>query len=69
MNIRSSVRNCAFAAVALLALLSGANTVLGQEQVWQDAGAAASFDISLGAVQAVPDSALTSVEEGQTPLD
>ena len=68
MNIRSSVRDYAFAAVALLAVLSGANTVLGQEQVWLDAGTAASFDISLGAVQAVPDSALTSVEEGQTPL-
>ena len=69
MNIRTSIRDCAFAAVALLVVLNGANTVLGQEQVWPDAGTAESFDLSLGAVQAVPDSALSSVEEGQTPLD
>ena len=68
MNIRS-IRDCTLAVVALFIVWNGASPVLGQEQVWSDAGTAESFDLSLGAVQAVPDSALSSVEEGQTPLD
>src|SRR4029079_9069835 len=69
MNIRTSARDCAFATVVMLVVLNGANIALGQERVWQEAATDGSFDISLGAVQAVPDSALSSVEEGQTPLD
>ncbi len=70
MSIRT-VRDCAFATVALLALFSGAETVLGQQEVqlraWQDIPS----DVSLGAVtQVAPtDSALTSTEQGATPLD
>ncbi len=70
MSIRT-VRDCAFATVALLALLSGVETVLGQQEVqlgaWQDIPS----DISLGTVtQVAPtDSALTSTEQGATPLD
>ena len=68
MNIRS-IRDCTLAVVALFIVWNGASPVLGQEQVWSDAGMAEGFDLSLGAVQAVPDSALSSVEQGQTPLD
>src|SRR4029450_12190250 len=72
MSIRISLRDCACTAVALLAVLSGTGTVLGQQE-------AAPSDLSLAVTQVAPalaveqvaptDSALTSTEQGQTPLD
>lgn len=70
MKRRTSLGEYGRAAVALLVMMSGADTVLGQEQVWMEAGTDPSSDISLGAMQAVPgEDPQSSVEEGQTPLD
>jgi len=61
------------AAVASVALLSGANTVLGQKESDIDLWIAAPPDLTLApmAVEQVPepDSALSSTEQGHTPLD
>src|SRR5207248_9116593 len=65
--------------VALLAVLSGTGTVLGQQESNIDLWMAVPSDLSLAVTQVAPalaveqvaptDSALTSVEQGQTPLD
>ena len=65
MSIRSSVRDYAFAAVALLTLLSGAEIVLGQQENEMVVWTAAPSDLNLAVTQVAPaDSALSSVEEG-----
>jgi len=70
MKIRTVPCKYACAAVALLAVLSGAETVLGQQQKELDLWMAAPSDLSLAVTQVAPaDSALTSVEQGQTPLE
>ena len=79
MSIRSSVRDYACTAVALLALLSGTGTVLGQQEREINVWKAAPSDLSLAVTQVPPvltvtqvaptDSALTSTEQGRTPLD
>src|SRR4051812_45024593 len=56
--------------VAWLALLIGAGTIFGQQPSKTDLWLAAPTNLSLAMTQVAPaDSALTSVEEGQTPLD
>jgi hypothetical protein len=65
--------------VALLAMLTGADSVLGRQDSEIDVWMAAPSDLSLAVTQVAPvltveqvaptDSALTSVEQGQTPLD
>src|SRR5437773_3871769 len=70
MGIQTSLRDYACTAVALLAVLSGAGTVLGQQAGDIDIWMAVPSDLSLAVEQVAPaDSALTSVEQGQTPLD
>src|SRR5206468_6243456 len=79
MSIRTSLRDYACSAVALLALLSGVETTLGQQEKEIDVWMAAPSDLSLAVTQVAPvlaveqvaptDSALTSTEQGQTPLD
>ena len=79
MSIRTSLRDYACTAVALLAVLSGTGTVLGQQEREIDLWKAAPSDLSLAVTQVAPalaveqvaptDSALTSTEQGQTPLD
>jgi outer membrane porin, OprD family len=70
MKRRTSLGEYGRAAVAMLAIMSGADAVLGQQQVWIEAGTDPSLDISLGPVQASSDGdSQSSVEEGQTPLD
>jgi outer membrane porin, OprD family len=70
MKKRTFLGECGRAAMALLVLMSGADAVLGQEQVWMEAGTDTALDISLGAMQAGPVvDPQSSVEEGQTPLD
>jgi len=79
MSIRSSLRDYACTAVALLALLSGTGTVLGQQEREINVWKAAPSDLSLAVTQVPPvltvtqvaptDSALTSTEQGRTPLD
>ena len=69
MKIRTSLRGYARTAVALLALLSGTGTVLGQQEREIDLKAAPP-DLSLAVEQVAPtDSALTSTEQGTTHLD
>ncbi len=69
VSVRSSICDYAFAAAALLVLLSGGKIAYGQEQIWRDAGTAAPLEISLGAVQAVSDEGPPpSIEQGQTSL-
>src|SRR5213075_966064 len=79
MSIRTSLRNYACTAVALLAVLSGRGTTLSQQDNNSDIWMAARFDLTLGMTQAPPvltvtqvptsDSALTSTEQGHTTLD
>jgi outer membrane porin, OprD family len=79
MSMRTSLRDYACTAVGLLAVLSGTGTVLGQQEREIDLWKAAPSDLSLAVTQVAPalaveqvaptDSALTSVEQGQTPLD
>jgi len=79
MSIRTSLRDYACTVVALLAVLSGTGTVLGQQESNIDLWMAVPSDLSLAVTQVAPalaveqvaptDSALTSVEQGQTPLD
>src|SRR5438034_6068215 len=78
MSIRTSLRDYACTAVALLAVLSGTGTVLGQQESNTDLWMAAPSELTLAVTQVPPvltvtqveptDSALTSVEQGQTPL-
>ena len=54
----------------MVVIMSGAETTLGQQERELDLWMAAPSDLSLAVTQAAPaDSALTSVEQGQTPLD
>jgi hypothetical protein len=79
MKKRTSLDEYACATVALLAMLSSADSVLGQQDSEIDVWMAAPSDLSLAVTQVAPslaveqvpptDSALTSVEQGQTPLD
>jgi len=70
MKKRTSLGEFACATVALLAMLSGADSVLGQQESKMDLWMAAPSDLSLAVEQvASEDTALTSVEEGRTPLD
>src|SRR5438067_2181494 len=70
MSIRTSLRDYACIAVALLTVLSGVETALGQQEKEIDVWMAAPSDLTLAVTQVAPtDSALTSVEEGRTPLD
>src|SRR5205814_6270814 len=76
MSIRTSLRDYACSAVALLALLSGVETTLGQQEREMDVWMATSSDLSLAVTQVAPvlaveqvaptDSALTSTEQGRT---
>jgi hypothetical protein len=73
MPIRISLNIYVRAAVALLAVCSGANTAFGQKEKEIDLWIAAPSDLTLApmAVERVPepDSALTSVEQGKPNLD
>src|SRR5439155_9437222 len=79
MSIRTSLRDSACTAVALLTVLSGVETTLGQQEKETDVWMAAPSELTLAVTQVPPvltvtqveptDSALTSVEQGQTPLD
>ena len=78
MSIRTFLRNYACTAVALLAVLSGRGTALSQQENNIDIWMAAPSDLTLAVTQVPPvltvtqvaptDSALTSTEQGQTPL-
>src|SRR5512133_3163767 len=77
MNIRTSLRDFAYTAVALLTV-SGVETTLGQQESEIDIWRGAPSDLTLAVTQVPPvltvtqvtptDSALTSTEQGQTPL-
>jgi hypothetical protein len=73
MKMRTSLGEYACAAVAFLAVLSGMNTALGQKESEIDLWTAAPSDLTLAqmVVEQVPeaDSALSSTEQGHTPLD
>ena len=78
MSIRTSLRDYACTAVALLTVLSGVETTLGQQEKQIDVWAATPSDLTLAVTQVPPvltvtqvapeDSALTSTEQGRTPL-
>src|SRR4030095_4810470 len=79
MSIRTYFRDYACTAVALLTVLNGAETTLGQQEKEIDVWMAGPSDLTLAVTQQVPpvltvtqvapdDSALTSTEQGQTPL-
>ena len=77
MSIRTSLRDYACIAVALLTVLNGVETTLGQQEKDIDVWMAGPSDLSLAVTQVPPvltvtqveptDSALTSVEQGRTP--
>jgi hypothetical protein len=79
MKIQISLGEYGRAAVALLVIMSGAESALGQQEKEIDVWMAAPSDLTLAVTQVPPvlaveqvpptDSALTSVEQGQTPLD
>jgi outer membrane porin, OprD family len=79
MKIRTSLGEHGRAAVALLVIMSGADFVLGQQEGEIDVWMAAPSDLTLAVTQVAPvltvtqvaptDSALTSTEQGATPLD
>src|SRR4051794_7787888 len=73
MKIRTSLVEYERAAVALLIIMSGADTVLGQQDKKFDLWMATPSDLSLAAVTVqetpAPDPALTSVEQGKPNLD
>ncbi len=79
MTIRTSLRDYAYTAVALLVVLSGTGIALGQKENEIDVWRAAPSDLSLAVTQVPPvltvtevaptDSALTSTEQGATTLD
>src|SRR5437868_2058846 len=78
MSIRTSLRDYACTAVALLIVLSGVETTVGQQKNEIDVWNAGPSDLSFAVTQIPPvltvtqvapeDSALTSTEQGQTPL-
>src|SRR6478736_2208970 len=78
MSIRTSLRDYAWTIVALLAMLCGTGTALGQQEKEVDIWTAAPSDLTLAVTQVPPvltvtqvapeDSALTSTEQGHTPL-
>src|SRR5204863_5852717 len=78
MSIRTSLRDYACTAVALLAVLSGTGTALSQQENNIDIWTAAPSDLTMAVTQVPPvltvtqveptDSALTSTEQGHTPL-
>src|SRR6266576_4346912 len=78
MSIRTSLRDYASAAVTLLIMLNGVETTVGQQEkeidVWNAGPSDLSFAVTrippvLTVTQVAPeDSALTSTEQGQTPL-
>src|SRR5436309_6411083 len=79
MSIRPSLRDYACTEVALLAVLSGRGTAFSQQENNIDIWMAAPSDLTLAVTEVPPvltvtqvaptDSALTSTEQGQTPLD
>src|SRR5438552_4106447 len=79
MKIRTSLGEYGRAAVASLVLMSGADSAFGQQESKTDIWIAAPSDLTLAVTQVPPvltvtqvaptDSALTSTEQGQTPLD
>src|SRR4029077_11145830 len=79
MNIRTSFRDYACTMVALLSVLCGTGTGLGQQENEIDVWTATPSNLTLAVTQVPPvltvtqvtptDSALTSVEQGVTPLD
>src|SRR6476660_2992777 len=78
MSIRTSLRDYACTTVALLAMLCGIGTAFGQQEKETDVWTTAPFDLTLAVTQVPPvatvtqvapeDSALTSTEQGRTPL-
>src|SRR3954454_2193170 len=78
MSIRTSLRDFACTAVALLIVLGSVETTVGQQEKDIDVWIAGPSDLSLAVTQVAPVltvtqvapevSALTSVEQGQTPL-
>src|SRR6476660_3153949 len=78
MTIRTPLRGYACTAVALLGLFSGTGTALGQQEKETDVWTAAPSDLTFAVTQVPPvatvtqvapeDSALTSTEQGRTPL-
>src|SRR6476660_2177175 len=78
MSIQTSLRDYAYTAVALLTVLSGMETTLGQQEKEIDIWRAGPSDLTLAVTQVPPvltvtqvapeDSALTSTEQGHTPL-
>src|SRR5947199_8157578 len=79
MKIRTSLGEYGRAAVALLVIMSGADSAFGQQEKEIDVWMAAPSDLTLAVTQVAPDltvtqvaptdSALTSTEQGATPLD
>src|SRR6267142_468781 len=79
MKIRTSLGEYGRAAVASLVIMSGADSAFGQQEKEIDVWMAAPSDLTLAVTQVPPvltvtqveptDSALTSVEQGNTPLD
>jgi hypothetical protein len=79
MKIRTSLGEYGRAAVALLVIVSGADSAFGQQESETDIWMAAPSDLSLAVTQFAPslaveqvaptDSALTSTEQGATTLD
>src|SRR6266478_3397314 len=79
MKIRTSLGECGRAAVASLVIMSGADSAFGQQEKEIDVWMAAPSDLTLAVTQVPPvltvtqvaptDSALTSTEQGRTPLD
>src|SRR5437667_7205644 len=78
MKIRTSLGEYGRAAVALVVIMSGADSAFGQQEKEIDVWMASPSDLTLAVTQVPPvltvtqvaptDSALTSVEQGQTPL-
>ena len=78
MSIRTFLRDYARTIVALLAMLCGTGTALGQQEKEIDIWTAAPSDLTFAVTQVPPvatvtqvapeDSALTSTEQGRTPL-
>jgi outer membrane porin, OprD family len=78
MKIRTSLDEYGRAAVASLIIMSGADSAFGQQESKPDIWMAAPSDLTLAVTQVPPvltvtqveptDSALTSTEQGQTPL-
>src|SRR6267378_6108059 len=79
MKIRTSLGEYGRAAVASLVIMSGADSAFGQQEKEIDVWMAAPSDFTLAVTQVPPvltvtqvaptDSALTSTEQGRTPLD